>query len=153
MKSFLDNEIKHLPTKRILVGDRMYLGYVDSYDCWLVVEEWEFRIYNYEYWSRDSIQDWEHEDETWWSECDTYFAGPDGCFDTDTCEYVVAEFDSDKPEVMAEELLARCDLDLEDVSYRISDNNEPSVELINFIKSGLEKIGRYDGSLVYQYYK
>ena len=60
-----DKYIKHLPSHQIMLGDECCLGYDNSYDFWLVFEEWEFRIYTYEWWSYDSIIDWEHENEDW----------------------------------------------------------------------------------------
>ena len=151
MLNLLDNGIKHLPNKRISQQNLMYLGYSDNYDIVLAVEEWEFRIYNYEFWSEDSIYS-DHEDEDWRTNVNHYFWTGSDCFDMDTCEYVVAKFENDNPLDMASELILACDV-LEDVSHRISDEWVPTDELIQFMKHWLMEIAKYNGALVYGYYK
>lgn len=146
------NCIKHLPKNRIPLQDRMYLGYVDNYDHWLVVEEWEFRVYNYEYWSWESIEE-NHEDETWRAESCDYFADADGCLDMDTCEYAVPKFEWKDAVEMANEIYTACEEDLEDMSYSVYDWVNPSQQLVDFISRGLLKVKEYQDSLVYCYYK
>ena len=146
------NCMKHLPKNRIPLQHRMYLGYVDNYDHWLVVEEWEFRVYNYEYWSWESIEE-NHEDETWWAESCDYFTDADGCMDVDTCEYTVLKFEWKDAVEMANEIYTACEEDLEDVSYSVYDWVNPSQQLVDFISRGLFKVKEYQDSLVYCYYK
>ena len=138
--------IKHLPSKPIPREDLLCLGYRDSYDYRLVFEEWEFRVYNYQWRSMDSIIDSHHENEDWRDDCFTYFKWGDGCLDKDTCEYATVKFGNNNPEDMAYEIWSACD-DLED-RYSISDGNDewPNDKLINFIKEHLL-------NKIYCYYK
>lgn len=137
--------IKHLPKQQIMLGDECCLGYDNCRDYRLVFEEWEFRIYNYEYWSYDSIVDWEHEEEDWWGDCNDYFKGGDWCLDLNSCEYMSLKFENNNPVWMAYEIWEACDA-LEN-RYLISDWNDewPNDKLVNFIKEHL--MG------VYCYYK
>lgn len=155
--SFFEWAIKHLPDKTIPREDYISLGYVDWYDVLLVIEEWEFRIYNYEYWGYDAIEDWEHGDEDWYAHIDDYFPWMWDFLDKDTCEYKVAEFESNNPFDMAHEILMACEERLDDMGGRIYDmSNEitrPSSELILFMERWLKEVAKYNGSLVYQYYK
>ena len=141
-----DKCIKHLPKNQIALGDECCLGFDNSYDFWLVFEEWEFRIYSYEWWSYDSIVDWEHEDQHWWRYCNDFFKWTDGCLDLDSCEYLPVKFENTNPEWMAYEIWEACD-DLED-RYSISDWNDewPNDKLVNFIKEHLM-------NKIYCYYK
>lgn len=150
--------IKHLPKKRIAREDRMYLGYADNYDVVLAIEDWEIRIYNYEYWSDDAITDWEHEDEDWREPIDDYFGWVEWNLDVETCEYLVADFESNDPNDMAKELLYACTDELEDRSwtiYDLDDNNDaiPSQKLVDFLRRCLVKTKEYQDSLAYAYYK
>ena len=148
-----ENVVRHLPKNRIPLQDRIYLGYVDGYDHWLVVEEWEFRIYDYEYWSWDSIEDGDHEEETWWAESCDYFADADGCMDTDSCQYTAPKFEWKDAVEMANEIYTACDDCLEDISYSVYDWVNVSQQLVDFISRGLLKVKEYQDSLVYCYYK
>lgn len=142
----LNYVIKHLPKKCIAREDELCLGYDQSYDFWLVYEEWEFRIYTYEWWSYDSIVDWEHEDETWRDDVCLYFSGADDCFDKDSCEYTPVKFENTNPEWMAFEIWEAVK-DIED-SYSATNNDWdwPSDKLINFIVEHFR-------NKVYCYYK
>ena len=152
MRPITDNCIYHIPEKMIKEEDYMYLGYVDNRDALLVVEEWEFRIYQYEYWSWDSIVDGNHEDEDWWCNNDSLFCRADGCMDWATCCYSVPKFESDRPADMALELANRCSEDLED-DGNCRDWVFVAEKLIKFLTSWIEKIKDYDRSKVYAYYK
>ena len=136
--------IKHLPQKRIPREDELCLGYCDNYDYWLVFEEWEFRIYDYEWWSNDSIAN--HEWEDWYDEVDNYFAGGDDYLDKNTCEYMSLKFENNNSEWMAYEIWEACD-NLED-RFSITDNTDewPNDKLVNFIKE-------HSMNRVYCYYK
>lgn len=125
--------IRHLPEKLISREDSLCLGYCDNWDYWLVFEEWELRIYNYEWWSYDTCRG-EHWDEDWWACTDCYFEWTDGCLDKITCEYMSLKFENTNPEWMAYEIWEACD-NLED-RYSISDWNDewPNDKLVNFIK-------------------
>lgn len=151
MINLFDKTIKHIPKKHISTKDCIYLGYTDNYPVWLVVEEWEFRIYNYEEWIEEDLND--HEDEDWWA-CVWDFLGDSvSYFDKDTIEYSVPKFENmNNPLDMASEIILACD-DLEDVSYRISDWWVPSDELIDFIKHWLEQVSVYNNCKIYCYYK
>lgn len=141
-----DKCIKHLPKKRISTKDSVCLGYDSNYDFWLVFEDWEFRIYSYEWWSYDSITDWEHEDEDWWEDCCHYFEAVDGCLDLNTCEYLPVKFENTNPEWMACEIWEATE-DLED-NYSVTSRewDWPNDKLINFIKEHLL-------NKIYCYYK
>lgn len=152
MLDLFNPAIKHLPKLKIPAENMLYLGYSDNYDVRLVVEEWEFRVYNYEYWSWDSITDGEHEDEDWWANIENYFGNGWDCFDKDTCEYVPIKFETDIPLDMASEIILACD-NLEEVGHRVSEEWLPTDDLITFLKAGLIKIWMYNNTLVYCYYK
>lgn len=154
MKSLFNNVVKHLPEKPIKRENLFALGYVESYDVWLAIEDWEFRIYNYEWWSYDSIVGWEHEDEDWWCDCCQYFLDTCDCMDKSTCEYSVAEFTNRCPEDMAQELLNICIDQLEDVGIHMEDDGwVPSKALIDFIRDWMKKVEKYKDSFVFYYYK
>lgn len=151
MRGLFYNVVKHLPNKPIKREDFYILGYTDNYDVYLVIEEWEFRIYNYEYWSYENIHE-NHEDEDWRDGVGEYFEGMEDYMDTDTCEYSVAEFENKTPIEMAIELANRCEEDLEDC-YNARDWASVSTRLINFITAWLTKIAQYKWQRVYGYYK
>lgn len=152
MRPIIVDCINHIPDKMIKEEDYLYLGYIDNRDVLLAVEDWEFRIYQYEYWSWDSIVDGDHENEDWWCNNDSLFARADGCMDSATCCYSVPKFESDRPIEMAIELAHRCSEDLED-DGNCRDWNGVAVKLINFLTSWVEKIKNYNRSKVYAYYK
>lgn len=140
------NYKKHFPQKRIKSEDMCCLGYDNSWDFWLVFEEWEFRIYTYEWWSYDGVRDWGYENEDWYEDVNNYFADGDDYLDKDTCEYMSLKFENNNPEWMAYEIWEACD-DLED-RYSISDWNDewPNDKLVNFITDHIK-------NKVYCYYK
>ena len=145
---------RHLPSKKIPYEDIMYLGYTDWYDVVLVVEEWEFRIYNYEWWSWDSIVDGEHEDDERVADVQNYFGSGSDCFDKDSCSYCIPDFtDGSDINLMAQELYDACSTDLDETTYRLGNGGEPSNELKTFIRTWLLKIWQYNNTLCYTYYK
>lgn len=146
------NPIRHLPKEHIPKENIFWLGFWDGYEFLLVIEEWEFRIYNYEYWSDESIYD-SHQDEDWWTSIQNYFWVWDDCLDTDTCEYSVAKFENDTPIAMAGELLAVCREKLDDLNWALDDNWWPSTGLIGFIARGIVENMTYGKQKVYTYYK
>ena len=153
MRTLFDNKTNHLPQKIIPTENFFYLGYTDNYDVRLVIEEWEFRLYDYEWWSWESINE-NHYDEWWWVDIGEYFQGCWDCMDRDTCEYSVVHFDTNNPEEMALELANVCDEELEDTSYvREEDNIRVRQNLVDFIRKGMEKVEAYKNSFVYYYYK
>ena len=159
MDSLFEDQIRHLPKATISKEDSYYLGYVDGCDVRLVVEEWEFRIYNYERWSYDSIREWDHEDESWWGDCCIYFSGASDCLDEDTVEYSVPKFDSYIPKEMAIEIAEKCSEELEDIAFvretdsPYEDRLIPKKELVEFICNALEKVDEYKHNFVFYYYK
>lgn len=154
MKSlYSDNAIRSLPKEMIRREDYFYLGYVDGYDTYLVVEEWEFRIYNFEWWSYESIVDWEHEEEDWRCDIGAYFQGREEEMDKDSCEYCVAKFDSNNPLEMALELANVCSEELEDNTYTRADDGLVKAELVDFLKRWMVKVKKYQNSFAYHYYK
>lgn len=152
MTQLFDDEIPHIPKKTI--RDLIYLWYCDWYEAWLCVEDWEFRIYNYEWWGHDSLVDWWYEDETWWAWADSYFDCADECLDVDTIRYSIPMFSSNEPKEMAEQLLEACKADLEDTATHLEAvGGWPWQALIDFITNWLRKIAEYENRLVYCYYK
>lgn len=144
MESFFTNPIKHIPDKPI--SDYIYLGYtVDSYDVYLVWEENEFRIYNYEYWSYDSIIDWEHENEDWYENISRYFVSACGDYlDLGSLEYIVPKFEGKDAIDIASEIVNVWEEEL-DVNTCM-EYWAPIDRLVNFIDTHLN-------GLVYAYYK
>lgn len=152
MIQLFDDEIPHIPKKTI--KDLIYLWFCDWYEAWLCVEDWEFRIYNYEWWCHDSLRDWWYEDETWWAWADNYFDCADECLDVDTIRYSIPMFSSNEPKEMAKELLEACKADLEDTATHLEAvGGWPWQALIDFMAKWLEKIAKYENRLVYCYYK
>jgi hypothetical protein len=152
MTQLFDDEIPHIPKKTI--EDLIYLWFVDWYEVWLCVEDWEFRIYNYEYWDYNSIVDNWHQDETWRDYADNYFDCACDCLDVDTIRYSIPMFSSNEPKEMAKQLLETCKADLEDTATHLeATSGWPWQALIDFIAKWLEKIAEYENRLVYCYYK
>lgn len=152
MRSLFDNEVRHLPQKIIPAEDSFYLGYVENNDVRLVIEEGEFRVYNYEWWSWESINE-NHYDEWWWVDIGEYFGGGCDCMDRDTCQYSVVEFDSKDAVDMAIELANVCTEELEDTSYVREDNERVRQNLVDFIRRWMWMVDSYKNSFVYYYYK
>ena len=152
MKWLFNNTIKHLPEKRIDIRNRIYLGFADSYDVWLVIEEWQFRIYSYEYRDYDTIDN-NHADEDWRAECWHYIADAEGCMDMDTCEYSVPEFEWNTAEEIARELLLACRGSLELAGWLSNGAAQPTYRLIDFIEMWMSYVENYKNSIVYCYYK
>lgn len=150
MINLFDKTVKHIPKKHISRHDCMYLGYVDSYCVWLVVEEWEFRIYNYEEWREEDLRD--HEWEDWWGCVWDFFGDSVSYLDIDTIEYSLPTFEEMSPLGIASELLLACD-DLEDVSYTISDGWVPTDAFLDFIRHWIDEIKLFKNWKVYLYYK
>lgn len=148
-----EGAIKHLPEKRISREDSFWLGYADNFDYWLVVEEWEFRVYNYEWRAEESIMI-NHEWEDWWAYCSDYIQSVADCLDKDTMEYTVPKFETNDAEDMAIDLVRACEERFEDVSYNLKNGDwTPSELFIKFIRHWLEKINSYNKDKVYCYYK
>lgn len=150
MVYLFDKTVKNIPKKHISKEDCMYLGYVDSYCVWLVVEEWEFRIYNYEEWREEDLRD--HEWEDWWACVWDFFGDSVSYLDMDTIEYSVPKFEEMSPLSIASEVLLACD-DLEDVSYSVSDGWIPTDQFLNFIRHWIDEIELFKNWKVYLYYK
>ena len=152
MTQLFDDEIPHIPKKTI--RDLIYLWYCDWCEAWLCVEDWEFRIYNYEWWCHESLRDWWYEDETWRAWADNYFYCADECLDVDTIRYSIPMFSSNEPKEMAKELLEACKADLKDTATHLEAvGGWPWQALIDFIANWLKKIAEYENRLVYCYYK
>lgn len=153
MIDIFEDEIHRLPEKAIPRGDYIYLGYVDGYDALLCVEEWEFRVYNYEFWGEEDILD-NHEDEDWRACRGDYFEWATDCLDKDTLQYTTIMFDNTKDTYsMACELLKACESALEDLSRSIFDEWEtriPSATLLSFLEGWKQKLNKCKA---YFYYK
>lgn len=137
-------KIKHVP-KELL--DCVYLWERGSLSYYLTVEDFEFRIYSYEYRDEETLMDDWNLDAAWVYPIDNFFNNVGGYLDIDSLWYVKAEFSSKDVVEMARELLEACCDQLDYHSYRIYDyDNIPSEHLVDFIRRWTEK-------KVYAYYK
>lgn len=139
-------KIKHVPKKPL---DYIYLW--DEYDniCfYLTVEDFEFRVYSYEYRSEESLmEDW-NLDAAWAYPIDNFFNNGSGYLDIDSLWYVKIDFSSKDVVEMARELLDACCDQLDYHSYGIYDyDNIPSERLVDFIRRWVAE------KKVYAYYK
>lgn len=154
MKLF-DNLILHMPKETIPREDWLYLGWVENYNAVLCYEEWEFRIYSYEQFDMNEIQDWGFEDEDWREWADNSFHWIDYILDKESCKYSKLEL----PDILdcveiARNILFACDDELEYTSYQLYDMNDvPSERLVDFIRNWLAKMRDYKATFVYHYYK
>lgn len=149
MIKLFEGGTRHIPDEPIMDG--IYLWFVDWFEAWLCIEEWEFRIYNYEYRSYDSIVGWWHEDEEWRNYTLNFFLGAEDCLDIETIQYTVPKFSSMNPVDIAEEIYLACNSELDDISPNIVwENDNPSQELVDFIRRWITKI---KNTKTYAYYK
>ena len=79
--------VHHIPEKVISGNDYFYIWMSNDYEYHLVVENWELRIYSYDYWSEDSIQD-NYSWEDWWGWLHDCFVGMYDCFVRNTMRYL-----------------------------------------------------------------
>jgi len=146
---FVEWKIKHAPEKPL---DYVYLwNRGDTFCFYLTVEDFEFRIYSYEYRDEESLmEDW-NLDADWVYPIDNFFNNGGGYLDIDSLWYVKAEFSSEDAVEMARELLEACCDQLDYKSYRIFDYDSiPSELLVDFIRRWIAKT-KY--GKVYAYYK
>lgn len=81
--SFLEWKIHHIPGKCIPISNRHYLGSFGlNYQAVLVLEEWEIRVYSYEY--SDGREDW-------WTDCSDVFEDFTGYLSIISLGYVVVD--------------------------------------------------------------
>lgn len=141
-------KIKHVPKKPL---DYVYLWERESFSYYLTVEDFEFRIYSYEYRNEESLmEDW-NLDAAWVYPVDNFFNDAGGYLDIDTLWYVKVGFSGRDVVEMARELLEACCNQLDYQSYRIYDSdNIPSERLVDFIRRWITKIR---DKKVYAYYK
>lgn len=138
------------PPKEVL-NNYIYLWDSDWMSFCLAIEDLEFRIYSYEYWSGEDLEDEWHLDDSRVSPRGRFFEWAVDYLDIDSLWYVKAEFSSEDAVDMAKELLETCNSQLDYQSYRLDDGNGiPSEDLVDFIKRWITKI-KY--SKVYAYYK
>lgn len=146
--------VRHIPEKVISGNDYFYLWMSNDYEYQLVVEDWELRIYSYDYWSEDSIQS-DHSWEDWWDYLYTCFEWMYDCFDRNTIRYIALNIEWMKIFDIAKEIVNWADRNMtDDVGGSIVENNDrtikfPSSTLLKFIERALSKIGEK----TYCYYK
>lgn len=146
--------VHHIPEKVISGNDYFYIWMSLDYEYQLVVEDWELRVYSYDYWSEDTIHS-NHSWEDWWSYLHGCFAGMYDCFARSTMRYQVLNIEWKETFDIAKEIINWADNSMaDDLScYLVQDNNRmskvPSTNFLKFIKRALEKIG----DKVYCYYK
>lgn len=146
--------VHHIPEKVISGNDYFYIWMSNDYEYHLVVENWELRIYSYDYWSEDNIQA-DHSWEDWWGYLYTYFQWMFDCFDRNTMRYMALNIEWKAPFDIAKEIINWAYRNMaDDLSYYlVEDNNRtskvPSSNFLKFINRALSKVGEK----VYQYYK
>lgn len=146
--------IHRIPGKVISGNDYFYIWMSNDYEYLLVVENWELRIYSYDYWSEDSIQS-DHSWEDWWSYLYNCFEWMYDCFDKNSMRYSALNIKWKEAFDIAKEIVNWADINMaDDVNCCLVENNDrtdkvPSSDLISFIKGALSKIGEK----AYCYYK
>lgn len=146
--------IHRIPKKVISGNDYFYIWMSNDYEYLLVVENWELRIYSYDYWSEDNIQsDYSWED--WWNYLHGCFVGMYDCFDRRTMRYSALNIKWKEAFDIAKEIVNWADENMaDDLNRSLVENNDrrnkiPSPDLIRFIERALSKIGEK----TYCYYK
>lgn len=146
--------VHHIPEKVISGNGFFYLWMSNDYEYQLVVEDWELRIYCYDYWSEDSIQD-NHSWEDWWDYLYNCFQWMYDCFARNTMSCLTLNVKWKEPFDIAKEIANWADNNMtDDLSCYLVENNDrrskiPSTNLIRFIEMALSKIGEK----TYCYYK
>ena len=143
-----------IPKKIISDNDYFYIWMSNDYEYLLVVENWELRIYSYEYWSEDSILDG-HQWEDWRDYLYYYFQWMLGCFDKNIMRYSTLNIKWKEAFNIAKEIINWADINMvDDVNWELVEDNDrrskvPSSSLISFIERALSKTGEK----IYCYYK
>lgn len=146
--------VHHIPEKVISGNDYFYIWMSNDYEYQLVVEDWELRVYSYDYWSEDTIQD-NHSWEDWWGYLHTCFEWMYDCFARDTMRYQILNVEWKAPFDIAKETINWADRNMaDDLNWSLVENNDrrykvPSSDLLKFINRALSKVGEK----VYCYYK
>ena len=145
--------IPHIPEK-VISGNAYFYLWMSDYEYQLVIEDWELRIYSYDYWSEDSIQsDYSWED--WWDYLQNCFAWMYDCFNKNTMRYIALNVEWGEPFAIAKEIVNWADYNMnDDLGYSLVEDNDrrnkiPSTQLIRFIERALNKAGEK----TYCYYK
>lgn len=136
-------------------GDRyFYLWMSNDYEYHLVIENNELRIYSYDYWSEDTIQN-NHRWEEWWGWLHDCFEWMYDCYTKETMRYMPLNTEWKDATDIAKLIVDWTDTSMkDDVSYSLVENNDwvqkiPSKKFIEFVAGALKIIG----NKVYQYYK
>lgn len=146
--------VHRIPGKAISGNDYFYIWMSNDYEYHLVVENWELRIYSYDYWSEDNIQS-DHWWEDWWGWLHNCFVGMYDCFDRNTMRYLALNIEWKETFDIAKEIINWADSNMaDDLNYELVENNDrrnkiPSSEFIKFINRALSKVGEK----AYCYYK
>lgn len=146
--------VYNMPAKVISGNDYFYIWMSNDYEYQLVVEDWELRIYSYDYWSEDTIMS-NHAWEDWWGLLSLCFEWMYDCFVRNTMRCLALNTEWKEPFDIAKQIINWADNNMaDDLScYLVEDNNRenkiPSSNLIKFIKRALEWIGLR----AYCYYK
>lgn len=146
--------IHRIPEKTISGNDYFYIWMSNDYEYLLVVENWELRIYSYDYWSEDNIQE-NHSWEDWWSYLHGCFEWMYDCFARNTMRYSALNIKWKEAFDIAKEIINWADGNMaDDLNWSLVENNDrrnkiPSSDLIRFVERALSKIGEK----IYCYYK
>lgn len=147
-----EDRVVKTPNKQIPLTDYLYLWHNWDNEYNLVIEDWQFRIYDFELWSEDSIND-NYENESWRDYVSRWFEWANECLDRDTLRCQPLDFSWKNTFEITDEILEFVDKymtdDINGGLYLDLENRVPSETLINFIGYGLSKIGER----VYCYYK
>ena len=143
--------IHRIPEKVISGNDYFYIWMSNDYEYHLVVEDWELRIYSYDYWSEDSIQE-NHSWEDWWDYLYNCFESMYDCFESNTMRYQALNIEWKAPFDIAKEIINWADENMaDDLNWALVENNDrrnkiPGSDLIRFIERAI-------GERTYCYYK
>lgn len=140
MLDFFEWKIRHAPENFVESQNRWFLwDMVNGYQAVLVFEDWELRIYTYDW---DSSDDEPEEEQRRW--CWDIFERFTGYYDENSLGYVKVEACGSTEEI-ADEIYKSCEKQLISL-YRISEDITE-----DFIKKHIDKIKKENK--IYTYYK
>ena len=137
MIDLLWNDIAHIPEH--MIRDRTRIGNDGFTQFVLVFEDWEFRVYNYEY---SEYYDLPEDERSHYEDCANYFYNFDFCLDVWSLAYTRLDIEWERGRTRDElidyvrEYLADWPRDVEE-------------RITNFFRDNIGKLG----AKVYQYYK
>lgn len=138
MIDLLWNCIAHIPEH--MIRDRTRIGNDnDGFQYVLALEDWEFRVYNYEYGDYMSIDTADRDN---WEDCAIYFNNFDFCLNPTTLAYTRLDIDWERGRTR-DELIEYVREYLTDAPRDVEDR------ITIFFRNNIKTLG----AKVYQYYK